>query len=324
MHHRDRAAVCSRGHNTCVEIGLGVDQRLGMSVAQLRDLAGDARTLGYESLWTNSSLDYDPIALCVAWHAESALRTGISVVPLARGPAEVIGLAARTAHELTAGTFTLGIGAGSVTEEPIAAVRGYIAGIRKVARDVPMIVGALGPQMLRLAGETADGALLNWATPERIAASRVRIDEGAARAGRDPGSVPISMYIRVCVDDDADAARRAFGAQVLGYAMGRPGVPNTAGYRGLFAQMGFDAELTELEQRRDRGAAMSELVAATPDEMLHAVGYYGPAATAPAAFARLSAGLDEAMVRIITARPGLEPVVETMAALTPALIRSAH
>ena len=91
---------------------------------------------------------------------------------------------------------------------------------------------------------------------------------------------------------------------------------------GLFAQMGFDAELTELEQRRDRGAAMPELVAAAPDEMLHAVGYYGSAADAPAAFARLSAGLDEAMVRIITARPGLQPVVETMEALTPALIRS--
>ena len=42
--------------------------------------------------------------------------------------------------------------------------------------------------------------------------------------------------------------------------------------------------------------------------MLQAVGYYGPAAPAPAAFARLSAGLDEAIVRIVTARPGLEPV----------------
>jgi alkanesulfonate monooxygenase SsuD/methylene tetrahydromethanopterin reductase-like flavin-dependent oxidoreductase (luciferase family) len=48
----------------------------------------------------------------------------------------------------------------------------------------------LGPQMLRLAGETADGALLSWATPERMAVSRVRIDEGAARAARAPGSVP--------------------------------------------------------------------------------------------------------------------------------------
>jgi alkanesulfonate monooxygenase SsuD/methylene tetrahydromethanopterin reductase-like flavin-dependent oxidoreductase (luciferase family) len=186
----------------------------------------------------------------------------------------------------------------------------------------PVYLAALGPQMLRLAGQTADGALLNWATPERIALSRARVDEGSAKAGRAPGSVPLTMYIRVCIDDDADAARHAFGTQVLGYAMGRPGVPNTAGYRGLFAQMGFDAELTELEERRDRGEALRDLVAAAPDEMLRAVGYYGPAAGAPEAFARLSAGLDETIVRVITARPGLEPVVAAMTALTPALIRA--
>ena len=126
----------------------------------------------------------------------------------------------------------------------------------------PVYLAALGPQMLRLAGETADGALLNWATPERIAVSRSAIDAGAGRAGRDPGAVPMTMYIRVCIDDDAAAARLAFAAQVLGYAMGRPGIPEGAGYRGLFAQMGFGAELSELEQRRDRGAVMQELVAA--------------------------------------------------------------
>jgi hypothetical protein len=59
----------------------------------------------------------------------------------------------------------------------------------------------------------------------------------------------------------------------------------------------------------------------TAGEMLQAVGYYGPADPAPAALARFSAGLDEAIVRIITARPGLDPVVQAMAALTPALIR---
>jgi alkanesulfonate monooxygenase SsuD/methylene tetrahydromethanopterin reductase-like flavin-dependent oxidoreductase (luciferase family) len=187
----------------------------------------------------------------------------------------------------------------------------------------PVYLAALGPQMLRLAGETADGALLNWATPERIAASRARIDEGSARAGRGPGSVPMTMYIRVCIDDDVAAARQAFGAQVLGYAMGQPGVPQTAGYRGLFAQMGFDAELTELEARRDAGTALPDLVAAAPDEMLRAVGYYGPAADAPAAFARLSEGLDETIVRVVTVRPGFEPVSQAMAALTPALIRAA-
>jgi hypothetical protein len=129
------------------------------------------------------------------------------------------------------------------------------------------------------------------------------------------------MYIRVCVDEDVAAARQALGTQVLGYAMGRPGIPQHAGYRGLFAQMGFEAELSELEQRRDRGTGMPDLVAAAPDAMLQAVGYYGSPAQAPAAFARLSTGLDEAVVRIVTARPGLEPVAAAMAALTPSLIR---
>jgi hypothetical protein len=67
---------------------------------------------------------------------------------------------------------------------------------------------------------------------------------------------------------------------------------------------------------------MPELVAVIPDEMLHAVGYYGTAGPAPAAFARLAAGLDEAVVRIITARAGLTPVIEAMAALTPGQIRA--
>ena len=96
-----------------------------------------------------------------------------------------------------------------------------------------------------------------------------------------------------------------------------------AGYRGLFGQMGFEEVLRDLEARRDQGATVSQLVDAVPEQMLQAVGYYGPAAAAPAAFARLSAGLDEAIVRVITARPGLEPVIQAMAALTPPLIRAA-
>jgi alkanesulfonate monooxygenase SsuD/methylene tetrahydromethanopterin reductase-like flavin-dependent oxidoreductase (luciferase family) len=270
---------------------------------------------------------------------------------------------AATLAQLSSGRFVLGVGTGGygpdfwtsvgVPDRPIAVMREYVTQTRALLAgenviadpaavgggtpgwprwaslgvadlpSAPVYLAALGPQMLRLAGEVADGTLLNWATPERIAVSRERVDEGSARAGRDPGSVPLTMYVRVCIDDDVDAARQAFGEQVLGYAMGRRGVPQNAGYRGLFAQMGFDAELTELESRRDQGTALPDLVAAAPDEMLHAVGYYGPAAGAPAVFARLSAGLDEAIVRVITARPGLEPVSEAMAALTPALIRAA-
>jgi hypothetical protein len=105
--------------------------------------------------------------------------------------------------------------------------------------------------------------------------------------------------------------------------MAGPGVPKTAGYRGMFGEMGFDEVLSELEDRRDRGTPLAELVDAAPDQLLHAVGYYGSAAGAPTAYARLSAGLDETVVRIITARPGPEPVLAALAALTPALIRAA-
>jgi 5,10-methylenetetrahydromethanopterin reductase len=222
-------------------------------------------------------------------------------------------------QQVTAGQIATRAGVGSGA---LGWPRSFSLGLEALP-PAPVYLAALGPQMLRLAGEAADGALLNWATPERIAVSRLEIDAGAARAGRDPGAVPMTMYIRVCIDDDVAAARQAFGTQVLGYAMGRPGLPKSAGYRGLFTQMGFGAELTELEQRRDRGTAMPELVAAASDEMLQAVGYYGTAGPAPAALARLSDGLDEAIVRIITARPGLEPVVHAMTALTPSLIREA-
>jgi alkanesulfonate monooxygenase SsuD/methylene tetrahydromethanopterin reductase-like flavin-dependent oxidoreductase (luciferase family) len=270
---------------------------------------------------------------------------------------------AATLAQLSGGQFVLGLGTGGygpgfwesvgLPDRPIAVMRQYVTQVRGLLAGeqvtagpdtlgagspgwprsaslgtadlpaAPVYLAALGPQMLRLAGETADGALLNWATPEHIAVSRAQINDGCARAGRDPAEVPMTMYIRVCIDDDVAAARQAFAAQVIGYALGHPGIPQNTGYRGMFARMGFDAELTELENRRDGGSTLPELAAAAPDDLLHAVGYFGPAAAAPAAFARLSAGLDEAIVRIVTARPGLEPVREAMAALRPALIRAA-
>jgi alkanesulfonate monooxygenase SsuD/methylene tetrahydromethanopterin reductase-like flavin-dependent oxidoreductase (luciferase family) len=188
---------------------------------------------------------------------------------------------------------------------------------------VPVYLGALGAQMLRLAGELADGALLNWATTDRIAESRRLLHQGAARGGRGPAELTLTMYIRICIDDDIDAARQALGKQVLNYAMAQPGTPLTAGYRGLFGEMGFGEVLSELEERKHSGETVDALVSAVPDEFLNSVGYFGSAAGAPEAFARLSQGLDEAIVRIVTARPGLEPVAATLEALTPARIREA-
>ena len=350
-----------------MRIGVGLDGRLGLSFEQLREAARQAAALGFESAWTPAGGVPDAFHVCAAWSQDCPqLRTGISVVPLARTwTVTAAAIQAATVGQIAGGRFVLGIGTGGygarfwasvgMPNRPIAVMRDYLTVLQgllagdRVTYDgpalqvrgvslasptnptplarVPIHLGALGAQMIRLAGEASDGALLNWATPARIAESRRLLDEGAARAGKDPSQVALTMYVRVCIDDDVDAARRALGAQVLGYAIGTPGgpiPPRDGGYRAAFTAMGFDEVLTELEQRRERGESFEALIEAAPDELLSAVGYYGTAGNAPAAYARLSEGLDETVVRVITARPGLEPVVAAMEALTPARIRPAQ
>jgi alkanesulfonate monooxygenase SsuD/methylene tetrahydromethanopterin reductase-like flavin-dependent oxidoreductase (luciferase family) len=130
------------------------------------------------------------------------------------------------------------------------------------------------------------------------------VADGARRAGREPSQVPFALYIRVCIDQDEDAARRRFAADMLGYAMARPGQPKDTGYRAHFGRMGFDAVLTDLEQRREAGASMADLAERVPTDLLRKVGYFGRPSGAAEAMRRLSQGLDEAMVRLITVRSG--------------------
>jgi alkanesulfonate monooxygenase SsuD/methylene tetrahydromethanopterin reductase-like flavin-dependent oxidoreductase (luciferase family) len=280
------------------EIGLGLDSRLGLSTAQLRDLGPVAKALGYQSLWTNAGVEYDPIDMCVSWNAVSGLPTGVSVVPIARNPPAVLALAARTAHELSDGHFVLGIGSGSVSEKPIRAVREYVDEVRRIVPQIHIAIGALGPQMLRLASTHGRAAALNWCTSEQVAWSR-------AQAGP---ATRLVEYIRVSVDDDVAAARLALAQQILAYALVvRPS--GARGYRAHFERMGFGTELAELDARRSHGASDEELARAIPERLVSALGYYGAGADGPQKFARLAAGLDVAIVRLLNPRPGDETSV---------------
>jgi 5,10-methylenetetrahydromethanopterin reductase len=331
-----------------VLIGAGLDARLMLPFDELREAARHAKQLGFESLWTPHGGVPDAFHVCSAWMQDTGLRTGISVVGAARGWTPLtLALQTATLVRLHGEGFVLGLGTGGTgpaffaanghPNRPIAVMRDFAVTVKALlagetvqyegrglrfgpgaigtTAPAPVYLAALGPQMLRLCGEVADGALLNWASPERIAHSRELVAEGARSAGRAPEDVPLSMYIRVCVDDDVDAARRAFGMQAVSYAM-------TGGYRALFAQMGFDEVMGELEARKAAGEPMTAIVDAAPDEMLKAVGYYGPASGAAEAYAALARGLDETVVRVIAARPGLAPVVATLEALTPERIRA--
>lgn len=287
------------------------------------------------------------------------LKTGISVSPVLHRTPVGFAMSAGTMSLLTGGRFILGLGSGLVYQprtrhnfglprlSALAMMRDYLittrallAGetvnyegptvtLRDVKLDIkpppatPVHLAALGPEMLRLAGELADGVALNWHTPKQREWARERIAEGAAKSGRDPTQIELGEYIRVCIDEDEDVARRGFAKGLVGHALG-PRVPTdrerTMGYRAHFERLGFGDDLDALDQMRNEGASRDQIIDAFPEKMMRAVGYYGPAADAAKALRDLSLGLDIAIVRVLAARPGLDSVMATMRACRPELL----
>jgi 5,10-methylenetetrahydromethanopterin reductase len=75
--------------------------------------------------------------------------------------------------------------------------------------EVPLLLAAVGPQTLRLAGAEADGVLLNYgASPEYARWAVAQVEAGAREAGRDPGEVDVYGLLLCARSDAPDAAAR--------------------------------------------------------------------------------------------------------------------
>ena len=338
-----------------MEIDVGLDAT-GLSYDAEAQIAAEAARLGYGAIWIGSI--GDPFQACaLRWAATRAVvpggvGTAIGVVPI--GPQTPADLAHKAAalSRLTGGRFILGIGSGAVhdpeyrrawgiaersalalTRAYLQTVRGFLAGEAVTYRGsglsydgarlaagpvaVPLYLGAGGPEMISLGGELADGVYLSWCTPGSVSWTRERMTEGAARAGRDPAGVRLAASVRVCVDDDEQAARRALARALLPYVLGSGGVPPRH-YRAGWERMGFAAEAAELYRMSERGLARDEIIEAFPERMLRGLGYFGPAGGAAQAVRRQVAEADTAVVRIVPARPGFEPVRAILDACRPA------
>ncbi|WP_344239286.1 TIGR03564 family F420-dependent LLM class oxidoreductase [Kribbella hippodromi] len=222
-----------------MRIGLWIEEE-GKSIAELGAVAKAAEDAGIDRIWFSQRLGWDALTLIagVAPYT-STIGYAVGVVPVY--PRHPIALASQalSVQALTGNRLTLGVGSshphmmegmfGLSMERPAAYVREYVEalgplltgeptsyeGERVIARgqvqiagaEAPeLIVAALGPRMLKIAGELTAGTTTSWAGPEVIENFiRPTIDRAATAAGRPEPQVIAGAC--VAITDDPDTTR---------------------------------------------------------------------------------------------------------------------
>lgn len=265
-------------------VALALDPDQGLTQDDELRVMRLAAELGYASAWTNSGPDQAAFERCLRWFEASGLPTGISAVPANGQPPEFYAAQARRLWESTKGKFTLVVGSGTWTGAA-ARMRDYLPQVRRqLAPGQPLFAAALGPLMVRLAGELADGVSLNWCTPEQIASSREQIEAAATAANR-PAPLVV-QYIRTAVDPDASLAQRTVAKSAARYL-------RFPAYRRHFERMGVAQDLE----------SASAMVAGTVP-VANRIGAAGAPGEVRAAFDRQAAGLDLPIVRVLVTKTG--------------------
>lgn len=222
-----------------------------------------AEMSGYETLFLPEIAGREAFStLAGLARATFKIKIGSGVIPITSRKPDVIAMGAATIQEMSYGRMILGLGAGAAGPGSLIRMRRLVEFLRRVfagdevdlgggdvfalsllPQSVPIWLAALGPKTARLAGEIADGVLLNWCTPERVRQARGWVGEGARAAGRELAEVTVATYIRACVGQEEDRATAALGAAVAEYAA----IPH---YRRQFEQMGFRAEASAAAEGR--------------------------------------------------------------------------
>jgi len=249
------------------------------------DVAREADTLGYSSIWAAEANAAEALSLLGAISqatTRAGVGTGVLALQLRTPPLHAMGGA--TLQQLVGDDrpVYLGIGISSPAvagqwhgagygDRPIAQVREFVAllreclsgetvsfegdfykvsrfrlGIRLGERKPKIVVAALNEQMLRLAGEIADGVLLNYLPAALVPWCVERIREG--------GAAEVYAFVH-CAVTDRDRYAESARKDLLSYAV-------VDAYANQFARAGFadDVEkFRELWKARDREGALAAI-----------------------------------------------------------------
>ena len=217
--------------------GIGSAGSLESQITQILE----AEKNGFHSLWAAHIMDVDIMSMmCLAAEKTSRIEMGTAVTPTFLRHPIAMAQQALTVQSIAGGRFTLGIGVnhkpvvedrlGMEFHRPAQHMKEYLDIVRTLSRDgivdykgqifsantqftiaershIPVLLAALGPRMLKIAGETADGTI-TWMTGVQTLKTHIvpTINRAAEGAGRD--NPRIVAAVPVAVTGDRPAAFR--------------------------------------------------------------------------------------------------------------------
>ena len=261
----------------------------GVTLAEHREWFVRLADLGYTDVWS-SEVDgadgFTPLALAAAW--ESRLNLGVAVAPAFTRGAGLLAMTVAALAEAAPGRFTMGLGASSgpvverwngiTYERPYQRTRDVLRFLnralagekiddvfdtfevhgfrlsRPVTSKPPILLGALRPGMLRLAGAEADGAILNWLGAGDVATCRAEVGESKLIAAR----------LFVIPTTDAEAARTIGRRMISSYL-------TVEAYAEFHRWLGRDevfAPMWDAWAQGDRKAANAAIPDSVVDELI--------------------------------------------------------
>ncbi|ETW98059.1 LLM class flavin-dependent oxidoreductase [Candidatus Entotheonella palauensis] len=224
-----------------------------LPLADVVALAQTAEAAGFDQFWISNDLFLRsaPVILGAVGQATTRIELGIGILnPYTIHPGEIAMIAA-TLDELTECRFNLGLASGAANflqwvglnqEKPLAMMRETIGAIRRLLagervrlegkflqwadeaylrfdapRVTPIYLGALGPGMLRLAGELANGVLPLLFPPEHYFGVMPLLEAGMQRRSPALADLDIAACLWVSLSEDREAARRVLAEKIAYY-----------------------------------------------------------------------------------------------------------
>ena len=214
-------------------------------------------------------------------------RTGTAIVPMQTRDPLLLAMTAASLDQLAPDGFVLGLGTSTpiivedwhatpwgdsplaLTRECVDITRRLLDGERVTTetgrwryrraqlarppeRRIPIYLAALNDRMLELAGEIADGVILNFVTTTDVRHAHERLRVGAERAGRSLDDFEVVVFFRATETGGYEEVQDRYRSELFTYAMAPV-------YRRMFARAGFEEaclEVARLWGNRQRQEAL--------------------------------------------------------------------